>query len=116
LGLDDIKRLTPLQFEAFMALGWVRLSYSRQWVVAGDFHAVNWADHKTPANLKAEFDILTATRKIKANEELIFPVELNADTHWLRRMYKPGSWKREGDGRAAKADLPTYLRYIRKQG
>lgn len=116
LRLEDIRELTPIQFEALMSLGWIRLAYSREWVVAGDFQALNWSDHKTPPNLKVEFDMLTAAKNISRNEELVGPAGFDADRDWKNRMFKSGGWKRKNDSRAAKPDLQSYLAYVKGRG
>ena len=116
LTLEDIRRLTPIQFEALMSLGWIRLAYSREWVVAGDFRPFTWSDYKTSPNLKVEFDMLTAAKNIFRNEELVAPAEFDADRNWKNRMFKSGGWKRKNDSRAAKPDLERYLKYVQRTG
>jgi hypothetical protein len=116
LDLEDIQRLTSIEFEALLSLGFIRLAYSRQWVIAGDFRALNWSAHNRPANLKIEFDMLTAAKDIKRNEELIAPAEFDADRDWKNRMLKSGGWKRKNDKRAAKPDLKSYVAYVHRTG
>lgn len=112
---DTIKTLHPQSFEVLLNLGVIRLAFSQQWVVCPELKLVNWSTHSREANLRLEpGDVLVAFRNIKNQEELVFPSELDADLNWKRRML--GGWKRKGDSVSAKANLQTYLKYLKRIG
>lgn len=113
-----MQSLTEIEFEALLIMGqFIRLPYSRQWVIAGDlFGAMQTSNHKQEPNLKLEFDMLITTKDIRPGEQLVAPAEIDADRHWKNRVFKSGGWQRQNDRRPAKPTLKQYLKYVERVG
>jgi len=117
LTFDELKRLTEIEFELVLQLGFIQLPYNSGFVVpVAPFARMRLSSltHDRNPNLSILYDTLVAARQIKKGEELICPADFDQSLNWKRRLSRNG-YKRANNVNPAKPTLAGYLRYVRRQ-
>jgi hypothetical protein len=118
LDLEGLRNLTEIHFEALLVMGhFIRLPYSRLWVVGGDlFGCMKTSHSRLEPNLRAEFDSLVAARSIRKGQQLIAPADFDQDRDWKNRVFKSFGYLRSNNEIAAKPTLDGYIKYVERAG